>query len=220
MWILTQQGNPKKETNAGEQEPKPEPEKETAADLDRTVFVVCWPLLLVAAGIAADVRRGIRKKREAQAEAAETKQPVRNLTEPKKVQPEPIPYKPRTISKAERDHMIRADAYREMCGGRSIWEMAGVPEGVYFDQENLPHTLGTVPEEDPFFVYVTPKGESYHLHTCRLAGNASPVNICWAKHAGKKPCKICKPAAELPRFVSRYQELKRIQKEYGVDMLP
>ena len=116
--------------------------------------------------------------------------------------------------------MIQADAYREMCGGRSIRKMAGVPEDVYFDTFDRPNTLNRDPPEDPFFVYVTKKGESYHLRTCRLAKNASPMNICQAMAEGKQPCKLCRPMEKLPDFAVRYRELKRIQREYGVYMLP
>lgn len=141
---------------------------------------------------------------------------------PKQIGPKQKPVQPpmRTISKEERDHMIQADAYWEMCGGRSIREMAEVPENVYFDTFDRPNTLNRDPPEDPFFVYVTKKGESYHLRTCRLAKNASPMNICQAMAEGKQPCKLCRPMEKLPDFAVRYRELKRIQREYGVYMLP
>ncbi len=176
------------------------------------VFIV-WPFL----AIAGDMLRRRQKRNALPPKRSDTP-----ALPPQAPAPKPQPIQPvcRTISKTEIDRMIRADAYREMCGGRSIWEMAGVPDGVYFDQWGLPHTSEATPEEDPFFVYVTPSGESYHLRTCRLAKTASPVNICRAIQDGKKPCKLCKPMGELPRFVTRYQELTRIQKDYGVDMLP
>ena len=116
--------------------------------------------------------------------------------------------------------MIQADTYRETCGGRSIREMAGVPEDVYFDSWDRPNTLNCDPPDDPFFVYVTKNGASYHLRTCRLAKTASPMNICQAMAEGKQPCKLCRPMEKLPDFAVRYRELKRIQREYGVYMLP
>lgn len=171
------------------------------------IFFV-WPMLsAIAEGIS-----WYREKRNPQTPPA--------LPEPKTVKPKPVQPPMRTISKEEREHMIQADAYRETCGGRSIREMAGVPEDVYFDTFNRPNTLNRDPPDDPFFVYVTKNGTSYHLRTCRLAKTASPMNICQAMAEGKQPCKLCRPMEKLPDFAVRYRELKRIQQEYGVYMLP
>lgn len=199
----------------GETKPKPEPAEDKK---DQTggliaffaaVFIFfVWPMLsAIAEGIS-----WYREKRNQQTPPA--------LPEPKPVKPKPIQPPMRTISKEEREHMIQADAYRETCGGRSIREMAGVPEDVYFDTFNRPNTLNRDPPDDPFFVYVTKNGTSYHLRTCRLAKTASPMNICQAMAEGKQPCKLCRPMEKLPDFAVRYRELKRIQREYGVYMLP
>lgn len=198
-----------------ETKPKPEPAEDKK---DQTggliaffaaVFIFfVWPMLsAIAEGIS-----WYREKRNPQTPPA--------LPEPKPVKPKPVQPPMRTISKEEREHMIQADAYREMCGGRSIREMAGVPENVYFDDWDRPNTLNRDPPEDPFFVYVTKNGTSYHLRTCRLAKTASPMNICQAMAEGKQPCKLCRPMEKLPDFAVRYRELKRIQQEYGVYMLP
>lgn len=122
----------------------------------------------------------------------------------------------------EQDPEYRAQAnfYREMCSGRSIWEMAEIPEGVYFDHDDFPHALNCIPQEDPFFVYATNEGETYHRADCQLAVNVESINICRALQLGKQPCKVCKPMGELPLYVTRYQKLKWIQREYEVDMLP
>ena len=198
-----------------ETKPKPEPAEDKK---DQTggliaffaaVFIFfVWPMLsAIAEGIS-----WYREKRNPQTPPA--------LPEPKTVKPKPVQPPMRTISKEEREHMIQADAYREMCGGRSIREMAGVPENVYFDTFDRPNTLNRDPPEDPFFVYVTKNGTSYHLRTCRLAKTASPMNICQAMAEGKQPCKLCRPMEKLPDFAVRYRELKRIQRKYGVYMLP
>lgn len=198
-----------------ETKPKPDPAEDKK---DQTggliaffaaVFIFfVWPMLsAIAEGIS-----WYREKRNPQTPPA--------LPEPKTVKPKPVQPPMRTISKEEKEHMIQADAYREMCGGRSIREMAGVPEDVYFDTFDRPNTLNRDPPEDPFFVYVTKNGTSYHLRTCRLAKTASPMNICQAMAEGKQPCKLCRPMEKLPDFAVRYRELKRIQREYGVYMLP
>lgn len=198
-----------------EAKPKPEPAEDKK---DQTggliaffaaVFIFfVWPMLsAIAEGIL-----WYREKRNQQTPPA--------LPEPKPVKPKPVQPPMRTISKEEREHMIQADAYRETCGGRSIREMAGVPSDVYFDTFDRPNTLNRDPPEDPFFVYVTKNGTSYHLRTCRLAKTASPMNICQAMAEGKQPCKLCRPMEKLPDFAVRYRELKRIQREYGVYMLP
>lgn len=174
-----------------------------------TIFFVLPLLSAIIEGISWYLEK--RKKRAEQEQQA--------LPKPKPPKPKPVQPPMRTISKEERAHMIQADAYREMCGGRSIREMAGVPEDVYFDDWDRPNTLNRDPPDDPFFVYVAKNGESYHLRTCRLATAASPMNICQAMAEGKQPCKLCRPMEKLPDFAVRYRELKRIQREYGVDML-
>lgn len=195
-----------------ETKPKPEPKKSQIGGLIAfwaAVFIFfVWPMLsAIAEGIS-----WYREKRNQQTPPA--------LPEPKPAKQKPVQPPMRTISKEEREHMIQADAYREMCGGRSIREMAEVPEDVYFDTFDRPNTLNRDPPDDPFFVYVTKNGASYHLRTCRLAKTASPMNICQAMAEGKQPCKLCRPMEKLPDFAVRYRELKRIQREYGVYMLP
>lgn len=195
-----------------ETKPEPEPKKSQTGGLIAfwaAVFIFfVWPMLLaIAEGIS-----WYREKRNQQTPPA--------MPELKPAKPKPVQPPMRTISKEEREHMIQADAYREMCGGRSIREMAEVPENVYFDTFDRPNTLNRDPPNDPFFVYVTKNGASYHLRTCRLAKTASPMNICQAMAEGKQPCKLCRPMEKLPDFAVRYRELKRIQREYGVYMLP
>lgn len=175
-----------------------------------TIFFVLPLLSAIIEGISWQLEK--RKK--------QVKQEPQALSKPKPTKRAPVQPPMRTISKEGREHMIQADAYREMCGGRSIREMAGVPENVYFDDWDRPNTLNRDPPEDPFFVYVTKNGTSYHLRTCRLAKTASPMNICQAMAEGKQPCKLCRPMEKLPDFAVRYRELKRIQREYGVYMLP
>lgn len=195
-----------------ETKPEPEPKKSQTGGLIAfwaAVFIFfVWPMLsAIAEGIS-----WYREKRNQKTPPA--------MPELKPAKPKPVQPPMRTISKEEREHMIQADAYREMCGGRSIREMAEVPENVYFDTFDRPNTLNRDPPNDPFFVYVTKNGASYHLRTCRLAKTASPMNICQAMAEGKQPCKLCRPMEKLPDFAVRYRELKRIQREYGVYMLP
>lgn len=110
--------------------------------------------------------------------------------------------------------------YRDLYEGRSIWELAGVPDGVYFDTQDLPHTQDCQCEEDPFVVWASANGGSYHRPGCRMAGDAAPVNICLAIRSGKCACKVCTPMERLPTFVEQYQRLRRIQRDYGIQMLP
>lgn len=205
-------GTPVERKNETKPKPEPEPKKSQIGGLIAlwaAVFIFfVWPMLsAIAEGIL-----WYREKRNQQIPPA--------LPEPKHAKSKPVQPPMRTISKEEREHMIQADTYREMCGGRSIREMAEVPEDVYFDTFDRPNTLNRDPPDDPFFVYVTKNGDSYHLRTCRLAKTASPMNICQAMAEGKQPCKLCHPMEKLPDFAVRYRELKRIQREYGVYMLP
>ena len=177
-------------------------------------FVAIFFILPLLSAIIEGISWQLEKRKK------QVKQEPQALPRPNPTKPKPVQPPMRMISKKKREHMIQADAYREMCGGRSIREMAGVPEDVYFDSWDRPNTLNRDPPEDPFFVYVTKNGVSYHLRTCRLAKTASPMNICQAMAEGKHPCKLCRPMEKLPDFAVRYRELKRIQREYGVYMLP
>ena len=177
-------------------------------------FVAIFFILPLLSAIIEGISWQLEKRKK------QVKQEPQAVPKPNPTKPKPIQPPMRTISKEEREHMIQADAYRETCGGRSIREMAGVPEDVYFDSWDRPNTLNRDPPEDPFFVYVTKSGDSYHMRTCRLAKTASPMNICQAMAEGKQPCKLCRPMEKLPDFAVRYRELKRIQREYGVYMLP
>ena len=112
------------------------------------------------------------------------------------------------------------EVYKDLYEGKSIWKLAGIPDGVYFDAQDLPHTRDCEREEDPFVVWVTTNGGSYHRPGCRMADGAAPVNICVAIRSGKCACKVCTPMERLPAFVEQYQRLRKIQQEYGVDMLP
>ena len=112
------------------------------------------------------------------------------------------------------------EVYRDLYEGKSIWKLAGVPAGVYFDAQDLPHTQECQCEEDPFVVWVTTNGESYHRPGCRMADGAAPVNICVAIRSGKCACKVCAPMERPPAFVEQYQRLRRIQQDYGIHLLP
>lgn len=105
--------------------------------------------------------------------------------------------------------------------GQSIWELAGVPDWAYFDQNDFPHSLSDCLEgPDPFIVYAAKNGKCYHRPGCRLARNATPVNICMVQDLGKQPCKVCKPMDQLPDFVKQYRQIRKIQRTYKIKMFP
>ncbi len=113
-----------------------------------------------------------------------------------------------------------AERYRAIYEGKSVRELADVPGWAYFDERDLPHTLICEGEEDPFEVFVTSSGSSYHRRGCRLAGNARPVNICVASSMGRCACKVCQPMQEIPAFVGKFREIRKIQRKYQIDMEP
>ena len=208
-------GTPVERKNETKPKPEPKSKKSQIGGLIALgAFVVIFFILPLLSAIIEGISWQLEKRKK------QVKQEPQALPRPNPTKPKPVQPPMRTISKEEREHMIQADAYREMCGGRSIREMAEVPENVYFDTFDRPNTLNCDPPDDPFFVYVTKNGVSYHLRTCRLAKTASPMNICQAMAEGKQPCKLCRPMEKLPDFAVRYRELKRIQREYGVYMLP
>lgn len=208
-------GTPVERKNETKPKPEPKSKKSQIGGLIALgAFVVIFFILPLLSAIIEGISWQLEKRKK------QVKQEPQALPRPNPTKPKPVQTPMRTISKEEREHMIQADAYREMCGGRSIREMAEVPENVYFDTFDRPNTLNCDPPDDPFFVYVTKNGASYHLRTCRLAKTASPMNICQAMAEGKQPCKLCRPMEKLPDFAVRYRELKRIQREYGVYMLP
>lgn len=113
------------------------------------------------------------------------------------------------------------EKYRGLLEGKSVWELAGVPDWAYFDGHDFPHTLqGKTDEPDPFIVYVTESGACYHKPGCHMAKGGKPVNICEAKQHGKCACSVCKPMEQLPDFVVKYQRIKNIQRAFGIKMLP
>lgn len=208
-------GTPVERKNETKPKPEPEPEPKWGKILVVSMLLLIFgplalaPIIGVLIAWLGFLKPTLKNEPDTQA-----------LPKPEHPKPKPVQPPMRTISKEEREHIIQADAYRGMCGGRSIREMAEVPENVYFDTFDRPNTLNRDPPDDPFFVYVTKNGASYHLRTCRLAKTASPMNICQAMAEGKQPCKLCRPMEKLPDFAVRYRELKRIQREYGVYMLP
>lgn len=179
-----------------------------------------WPISVIVRDIIEDYQR--TKQKRVSTGPPDIAQPAQEPP-PKHTDSAPgLPFQPsaKNFSREELNHRITADAYREYFGGRSIWETAEVPGWAYFDAQDRPHAMVCDDEEDPFTVYVTASGKRYHKESCRMAAGGKPVNLCDAVAARKTPCETCKPMREIPDFVRRYQFLKKVQREYGVDMLP
>lgn len=116
-------------------------------------------------------------------------------------------------------HPDFAIPYRERYSGKSISKEAGVPDGFWFDEDDLPHgeaLLGV----DPFQVFGSPKGKLYHAPDCSRMRNAREMNLCAAIAEGRTPCPYCHPATEVPPWVSEYQKISRLRRQCSIDMLP
>lgn len=167
------------------------------------VLLFWWPVSVFVKDVVEDYRNR-KQKRE-------------SVGLPDIVRPAQLPAKYLPVE--SQDQKLAA-VYRERFEGKSTWETAGVPGWAYFDRQDKPHTMICEGEEDPFIVYVTASGKRYHKERCRMAFGGRAVNLCDALAMGKTPCAACDPMRELPDFVLRYQFLKKIQREYGIDMLP
>lgn len=116
-------------------------------------------------------------------------------------------------------HPDFAVPYRERYSGKSISKEAGVPDGFWFDEDDLPHCealLGV----DPFQVFGSPKGKLYHAPDCSRMRNAMEMNLCAAIAEGRTPCPYCHPSTEVPPWVSEYQKISRLRRQCSIDMLP
>ncbi len=109
------------------------------------------------------------------------------------------------------------DRYRQLYEGKSISQIAGVPDNVWFDSEDLPHQK-LLNGEDLYTVYVTSKGKSYHTADCPCGKRGRAVNICVAKWKGLGACERCKPMRVLPEWMLEYQKISRICRAYKIDV--
>lgn len=107
--------------------------------------------------------------------------------------------------------------YRKLYEGKSVRELAGVPEGIWFDENDYPHSEDKL-LESRFTVYITPSGSSYHLSSCSSARSGRPVHICFARSHGKGPCSRCHPMADIPQWAKEYQRITWICREFKIDV--
>ena len=201
------------------EEPKAEPEPSPPIVETREEENNWWNYILIGASVLFFTPVGwivLEFIAEARDKAKKKALPASALTRPSLPCPpnpkkEVIPFPPEgTVEK-----------YRGLLEGKSVWELAGVPDWAYFDGHDFPHTLqGKTDEPDPFIVYVTESGACYHKPGCHMAKGGKPVNICEAKQHGKCACSVCKPMEQLPDFVVKYQRIKNIQRAFGIKMLP
>ena len=116
-------------------------------------------------------------------------------------------------------HPDFAIPYQERYRGKSISKEAGVPEGFWFDDDDLPHgksLLGV----DPFQVFGSPKGKIFHAPNCTRMRNAREMNLCTAIAEGRTPCRYCRPMAEIPPWVSQYQKISKLRRQCSIEMFP
>lgn len=113
----------------------------------------------------------------------------------------------------------RREGYMKLYAGKSISALAGVPDWCAFDESGYPHCKSAAgAAEDPFTVYVTKSGRSYHTALCRHAKKAAAVNLCQARDWGLAVCAVCHPMEALPPWAVKYRSIKAIRDKYRIPM--
>lgn len=124
------------------------------------------------------------------------------------------------------DRLVQMYKFRKtllrIYSGKSISQLAGVPDDVEMDSHGMPHSKGCSGRtKDRFLVYVTKTGKAYHTASCaHLKKSFKRINICEAKAKGMSPCAFCRPAADVPEWATEYRRLLKLQTRYRIPMKP
>lgn len=146
--------------------------------------------------------------------------PKKAMPEPKpkpKQEPDP-PVKP-PYGPEEPENPFLRETYRQLYEGKSISKIVGVPSYIRFDENGYPHQKGPR-AKDPFTVYITQSGKSYHTYGCPSGKSGRAVHICYAKQRGLGPCDRCNPMRNLPDWLLEYQRIVRICEIFRIDVEP
>lgn len=106
--------------------------------------------------------------------------------------------------------------YKQQYADFSARELAHVPENVYFDEHDLPHTRGTLyysEQMDEFIVYCSPHGKAYHRKGCHPAATQE-TNLA-VLPPQLTPCQRCNPPPH-PVWYGKYIEILKIKRKYHI----
>lgn len=106
-------------------------------------------------------------------------------------------------------------------GDRYLYEMSNAPDGVYMDDNLLPHTANVPPGglSDKYMVYLggspVRSNTKYHHIYCRYANSDYPINVYTAKkHSNYQPCRYCASQSRSTEWVDRYVKYHTFLSEY------
>lgn len=116
----------------------------------------------------------------------------------------------------EREKLYFSNLYK----GKSIYELANVPENIDFDENDLPISIDDSGLEwgKEFTVYVTKYGQCYHRNRS-CSGAYNPVHIFnEAKKISAIGCRKCSSGERfiIPEWYYKYLEIKKIKSRYGI----
>lgn len=115
-------------------------------------------------------------------------------------------------------NLCMRETYRMLYEGKSLVELAGVPEGFWADDDGIYMTPSF--KENWTIVFMSKYGTAYHRKGCPRAKDVRAFNICYALKVGRRPCRACKPVEQLPDWAVEYQRISQLCKQFNISVLP
>ena len=119
------------------------------------------------------------------------------------------------------EYEAEKESFAHSLAGKTIREVAGVPDFVFFTKDDLPYTIGDERKYGAFTVYVAPSGNCFHIEKlcCRSAG-VRHVHMYRASQR-YRPCNLCAKnyIIEKPSWDMKYLELKEKCKHYEIPVV-
>ncbi len=109
------------------------------------------------------------------------------------------------------------NAFIQAINGKSIRELAGVPDGVFFTKEGLPYDTVGSSKYGTFTLYITPSGYCFHTdRTCIKSKNVIATNLVTV--SGRNPCSKCAKSFDIriPVWYNLYRDYKEKIKHYEI----
>ena len=132
----------------------------------------------------------------------------------------PAPRSAEDIAEEERQAQAFRVEQTELYAGKSMAQMAGVPDDVEMDIHGWPHTKGRQGSRMDAFMVFSNNGKVYHTAACRYAGGER-LHVFMAVNKGMRPCSVCDPPSGTPQaWFYEWHRLNRIREQYGFGMLP
>ena len=118
--------------------------------------------------------------------------------------------------KANEEYISARNDLIQKLSGKTIRELAGVPDFVFFTDDDLPYTRGDDRRFGAFTLYITPSGSCFHREkTCRKS--AFPIHM-YKITQRYSPCSICAKnyIIEKPTWYIDYLDLKAKCKHFEI----